>query len=256
MEKAIYEKIILKKEFSDLPKEDVEKIYSLYEKRDISTEDKIKLTRDSLRKVYLAFTSSKVLNKNILKKKSSDEILKKHISTRERFDFYEEIYSKLIKENCVLFDLGAGINGLSYPYLTKNFNVKYFGVEAVGQMVELMEEYFKKEKFSEAFAIKGSLFDLDSILKIIKAEKGKKVVFLFKVLDSLEMVEKNYSKKLLEEIVPLVDKLIVSFATRSLVSRKPFKVKRFWFENFLSKMDWKILDSFEIGSEKYIVFSK
>lgn len=254
MEKETYEKIISKKEFSDLPREDVEKIYSLYEKRQTSEEEKIKLTRDMLRKVYSAFSSSKVLNSNILNKKSVLDILKKHISTRERFEVYEELYSRLINKNCIVFDLGAGINGLSYGYFDKNLKVKYIGVEAVGQMVDLMNFYFNKENIKDAIAIKESLFNFEKISDLIKKEKGEKVVFLFKALDSLEMVERNSSKKLLEKIVPDSDKVVVSFATRSLISRKPFKVKRYWFENFISDKNWKILDDFELGNERYIVF--
>lgn len=256
MEQETYSKIISKKEFSDLPKEDVEKIYSLYEKRQTSEEEKIKLTRDMLRKVYSAFTSSKVLNTNILNKKSADEILKKHISTRERFEFYNELYSKLVDENCVIFDLGAGINGLSYKYFKKDLEVKYVGIEAVGQMVDLMNEFFKKEKITKASAIKETLFNYEKVSDLIKKEKGKKIIFLFKALDSLEMIERNSSKKLLEKIVPVSDKVVVSFATRSLISKKPFKVKRFWFENFLKEKNWKIIDDFELGNERYIVFSK
>ena len=256
MEGKVYQKIISKKEFSFLPRSDVEKIYSLYEKRDISEEDKIKLTRDSLRKVYFAFTSSKVLNPKILSKRSVEEILKKHISTKERFEYYSEIYSLLIKEDCNLFDLGCGINGLSYNYFDESLKINYFGIEAVGQMVDLMNSYFEREKIKRAKAIHESLFNLDKICDIIDGVKGKKIVFLFKVLDSLEMVERNYSKVLIEGILSRVDRIVVSFATRSLVSRKPFKVKRFWFENFVLKNNWKILDSFEIGTEKYFVISK
>lgn len=256
MEKLTYEKIVSKKEFSNLPKEDIEKIYSLYEKRQTSEEEKIKLTRDMLRKVYSAFSSSKVLNSNILNKKSAEEILKKHISTRERFEIYEELYSKLIKKDCVIFDLGAGINGLSYYFFDKNLKIKYVGVEAVGQMVDLMNFYFDKEKIKDAVAIKESLFNFEKISDLIKKEKGEKVIFLFKALDSLEMVERNSSKKLLEQIVPISDKVIVSFATRSLISKKPFKVKRYWFENFIKDKGWKILEDFELGNERYIIFRK
>ena len=36
-------------------------------------------------------------------------------------------------------------------------------------------------------------------------------------------------------------------------SRKKFKVQRYWFENFLSKENFKILDDFESSDEHYIV---
>lgn len=249
MDKEIYEKIVSKKEFSNLPKKDVEKVFGLYDKKDLGDKEKIRLTRDMLRKVYFAFGSLKLLNENILNKKSVNDILKKHISTKERFEVYSELYEKLIHKNCSVIDLGAGINGLSYGYFPKKVN--YSGVEAVGQLVNLMNAYFEKENL-KAKAVKESLFELEKIKELIK---GFDLVFLFKALDSLEMIERNYSKKLLKEIVPLVDRVVVSFATRSLISKKSFRVKRYWFENFV-KENFRILDDFELGNERYVVISK
>ena len=144
MDNKIYEKIISKKEFSDLPKKDVEKVWGLFEKRQTSDEDKIKLTRDMLRKVYFAFGSLKLLNPKIIDKKGVDEILKKHISTLERFEIYPELYEKLLRgfENVSVIDLGAGINGLSYNYFGEKLKY-YLGIEAVGQIADLMKYYFE-----------------------------------------------------------------------------------------------------------------
>ncbi len=254
MDEQIYQKIVNKKEFSQLPPADVERVWKLFEKRETSEEDKIKLTRDLLRKIYFAFGSLKLLNKNILDKKSSEEILKKHISTKERFESYSELYSKLLNGfKGRVIDLGAGINGLSLGYFPKR--IKYLGVEAVGQLVDLMNYFFEKAKNKNAIAVHESLFELEKIKKIIKEIKGEKIVFLFKTLDSLEMTERDYSKKLLNEIVPLVDKLIVSFATQSLISKTKFKVKRYWFENFVKK-EFNVLGDFELGNERYIVLRK
>lgn len=254
MDEQIYSKVVSKKEFSQLAKADVERVWKLFEKRETSEEDKIKLTRDLLRKIYFAFGSLKLLNKKILDKKTSEYILRKHISTNERLDFYPELYRRLLDGfKGSVIDLGAGINGLSYRYFPKN--VFYLGVEAVGQLVELMNYFFKKEKISNAKAVQESLFELEKIKKLIKDTKGEKIVFLFKTLDSLEMVERDYSKKLLREIVPLVDKVIVSFATSSLISKTKFRVKRYWFENFV-KEEFNVLDDFELGNERYIVFEK
>jgi len=258
--KKIIHKIISKKEFSDLPEKDVEKVFEKFEKRQTSEEEKIKLSRDLLRKVYSAFTSSKLLNKKILDKKSSEEILKKHISTSERFNFYSELYAKIFdfvegKKEVSVFDLGAGINGLSYGFFPKDKKINYVSVEAVGQLVELMNYYFSKENTENAVAFKGSLFDLGKIKKIIIGRKKPKIVFLFKVLDSLEMVERNYSKKLLSGIIPLVDFVVVSFATKSLVSKKNFSVKRYWFENFV-KDNFELLEDFVLGCERYLFLEK
>jgi len=248
----LIEKIIQKKEFSQIPKNDVELVFEKFNKKEYLDEEKIKLSRDLLRKMYTAFVSPKLLN---IKDKDYEWFLKKHLSTKERFDSYQELYKKLLKdfkEETNVFDLGAGINGFSYNYFKKN--VKYFGIEAVGQLVDLMNSYFEKNNFN-AKAIHESLFDLEKIEKIIKNEKGKKIIFLFKTLDSLEMLKKDYSKKLLLEITPLVDLVVISFATRSLISKKRFNVRRNWIFDFIKK-DFKILEDFELGGERYISFRK
>lgn len=251
MDKTIYEKITSKKELSQLPKKDVEKAFSHFENRQTSNEEKIRLTRELLHKVFGVFTSTKLLSP---KEKPVEWILRKHVSTRERLPYYTEIYKRIFgdfKKEINIFDLGAGINGFSYGYLPKKS--KYIAIEAIGQLVKLMNNFFKKNKFS-ARAIHESLFELEKIKEIIKKEKGKKIVFLFKVLDSLEMLERDYSKKLLEEVVPLVDKVAVSFATRSLVARKKFKANRNWIKSFIQD-NFNVLDEFELEGEKYIVFN-
>jgi hypothetical protein len=256
MEQETLKKITSKKEFSQLPKKDVERVFFKFEKRQTSEEEKIKLTRDLLRKVYFSFGSLKLLNKKIVDKKKVEDILKKHISTRERFEFYKELYERLLKDfkKVSVIDLGAGINGLSYKYFPENLDY-YLGVEAVGQLVELMNYSFKNRGIENAGAIYESLFELEKLKKIISQIKGEKIIFLFKTLDSLEMIERDYSKKLLEEIVPLVNKVVVSFPTRSLIKKEKFKVKRYWFENFIKDKAWECED-FYFGGEKYFVLKK
>ena len=122
----------------------------------------------------------------------------------------------------------------------------------MGQLVDLMDNFFKKQKLN-AKALHLSLFNLNEIKRVLKSTKGKKIVLLFKVLDSLEMLKRDYSKEFLSEIVPLVDKVAVSFATRSMIKRKKFNVERAWILNFI-KDNFKILDDFEIAGERYVIF--
>lgn len=249
----LLQKIIEKKEFSDLPRFDVEKVLTFFDKPHRTNEEKIKLSRNLLRKMYSVFASDKILTK---KNESAEWFLKKHISTKERFADYEKIYDRIFsgfkKEKINVFDLGAGINGLSYNLLPKKTN--YTGVEAVGQLVNLMNNYFKREKIIGK-AIHESLFNLNEIKNILSKTNGKKIIFLFKVLDSLEMLERDYSKKILLELMPLVDEIVISFATRSLVRREKFKASRGWLINFIGE-NFRILDDFDYGSERYIRFSK
>jgi hypothetical protein len=254
-EDEIIEQIMKKKDFSFLPRKDVIFALSRFSSKKYLDEEGIKLTRDLLRKVYSAFVSSKILS---LKDKDSEWILRKHLSTRERLPYYDEVYSKILKglnKKFTIFDLGSGINGFSYPYFKKlGYNVNYVSIEAVGQLVELMNSYFSKNRLN-AKSIHFSLFEIKKIEEEIKKVKEQKVIFLLKVIDCLEMLKRDYSKELLLEIVPLVDRVVVSFATRSMISKKRFFVNRKWILDFISE-NFDILEDFEIGGERYIVFSR
>lgn len=245
----IVKKIMEKPELREIPIEDVEMALQLYSKKQRSVEENIESVRRILHEVYGAFSSRKLL---VGRQRDPEWILKKHLSTRERLPYYSKIYDRILGDfKGTIFDLGAGVNCFSLSFTPK---VKYVGIEGVGQLVKLMNSYFKKQKF-KAKAIHLSLFQLEEIKSIIKKEKGKKIVFLFKVLDSLEALKNDYSKELLLALVPLVDCVVVSFATRSMISRRPFKVNRNWLVGFVEE-NFKITDDFELGGERYIAFEK
>jgi hypothetical protein len=251
MNKQILSKIREKREFSQLPEKDIEIAYSHFEKRQTNEEEKIRLTRELLRKIFSAFISKKLLS---LKNKNEEWFLRKHISTRERLPYYKEIYERIFEgyKKISVIDLGAGINGFSYKFF--NRNVEYTAIESVGQLTELMNFYFKTKKI-RGKAIHLSLFEKVKVKDIIKKEKKPRVVFLFKVIDALETMKRDYSKELISSIVPISDKVIISFATKSLGNRQMFKVKRNWIIDFI-KEEFNVSDDFELGGERYIVFSK
>jgi hypothetical protein len=251
----VIEKIISKKEFSQLPLADVELVYSKFDSEDLLVEEKIKLTREMLMKMYTVFVSEKLLN---IKDNDSSWFLKKHSSTRERFGFEDSVYHRCLEGlggRLNVYDLGCGVNGFSYDsFLGVGFEVKYFGFEAVGQLVDLQNNWFEKEK-KDAECFHGSLFDLEGVKKLLTLGGGKRVVFLFKTLDSLEMLKRNYSKELLKEIVPLVDRVVVSWATKSLGAGKQIFANKKWLKEFIEE-NFKVIDEFEFGVEKYLVFGR
>ena len=117
-----------------------------------------------------------------------------------------------------------------------------------------MNFYFEKEKIKgKAFHI--SLFDLKKTKQLIKKTKEPRIILLFKVIDSLEVMERNYSKEILEELVGLSNKIVLSFPTKSLGKRQTFAARRNWILYFI-KDNFKALDEFEFGGEKYICFKR
>jgi hypothetical protein len=253
----LIKKITEKKDFAELPEKDIELALNQFDNSRYLDEEKVKLTRDLLRKVFSAFASHKILS---LKDKDPEWILRKHLSTRERLPYYSEIYKKLFegldkKKKISVIDLGAGINGFSHNYFEETgFKVSYIGVEAMGQLTNLMNHYFSKNKI-DGEAVHLSLFESEKIQELIKKQKGVKIIFLFKVLDSLEMLKRDYSKDLLLDITPLAEKVFVSFATKSMIKRTKFKAKRNWIAGFIEEK-FHILEDFELGGERYIVFER
>ena len=164
----LIEKIMQKPELKELPKEDIEMAFSLCFKKEYSDKEQIKCTREILHRVYGAFGSRKLL---IAKERDPEWILRKHLSTRERLSYYSEIYDRILGNfKGIIFDFGAGVNGFSLNFIPQ---VKYVGVEGIGQLVNLMNNYFRKQKFN-AKAIHLSLFKLKEIKDLIKKEKGIK----------------------------------------------------------------------------------
>lgn len=253
MDNKLLEKIVEKKEFSKLPKKDVELVFAKFDQPRNQDFQKLKLTRSFLRKIYSSFSSRKLLT---LRERDPEWVLGKHKSTKERLPYYGEVYTRILKnlnKEISVIDLGSGANGFSYGYFKKiGFKIKYIGVEAVGQLVDLTNLYFKKEKLN-AVAKHFSLFELDKIKSLLKKIKKPRVIFLFKVIDSLEVLERDYSKKLISGIASNAERIIVSFATQSLGKHSKFKVNRNWLVSFIGE-NFRILDNFNLGAERYIVF--
>lgn len=271
MSKAeLIRKITKKKEYSGLPEKDVKLVFEKFDNENNSDEEKIKFTRNALRKIFSSFTSRKILilkakkskifsssTENTKRNKDEEWVLKKHLSSKERFPHYLEVYKRILKntsKNLSVIDLGAGVNGFSYNYFKKSgFNVSYIAVEAIKQLNDLMNHYFKDKKINgKSFHL--SLLELDKIKKIINKTQKPRVVFLFKTIDSLEILKRNYSKKLISEVAPLTDLFVISFATKSMVRKIKFKVNRNWIIDFL-KDNFEILDDFQTEYERYLVFT-
>ena len=220
MDERLIKEVKEKREFSQLPDSVVERAIG------VVGED-VKEVRALLRKYFGVFLTNKVL------KGEGVEILKNHKSSKHRD--YEKLYGKIFEKVGgvgSIIDLGCGVNGFSYKFMPSDVN--YVGVEAVGQLVDSANRYFKERGFDKARVVCGDLFDKDFVLKILKQVPLPRVAFMFQVVDALESFERDFSKNLLKAIVNESEFVVVSYLVKSL-SGGAFKVNRKWLVEFVEE---------------------
>lgn len=244
--KELIKKIKNKKELKSLDNSFIEKLL-LNEDINLNFRSRefkefLKRIRKRLHDIYGVFSLGdkwKLLNG--LKKNPSLEnhrkILRLHRSTKERLDCYEEIYRKIGKIDSLL-DLGCGLNPFSYPWMNVK---KYIASELSKEDCEFIKEYFKIMNINGK-VVKYNLLENN---KYLEAD----VCFLFKLLDSLEELEKGISEKLLRRLK--CKKIIVSFPTKTLSGKKLNKRRLKWFENLI-----KNYEIFEIENEIFYIIER
>jgi hypothetical protein len=236
---SLIEEVKKKKEFSGLPDSIVERALS-------ESDSDVKETRKLLRKYFGVFLTNRVL-------RGKGKPLDVHVSSKKRD--YEVFYSKIfenIKDVGSVVDLGCGVNGFSYEYLPSG--IEYVGVEAASQLVVQMNEYFEENSFS-AKAVCLDLFETEKISDILKVQRKPRVVFLFQVVDALENMERDFSKKFIRKIMNECEVLVVSLPLVSLGGRKKFSVKRKWLLDFLMS-EFVVERDFEMFGERIICVCK
>lgn len=150
------------------------------------------------------------------------KLLLTHKSTRERLHYYYEIYKRIFEitgKPTSILDIASGLNPVSIIFMGLT-DVKYFAMELTQEDCNFLKNYFKIMHIN-GIAIKMNLIEQQDFPKA-------DVCFVFKVLDSLETIERNISKKILEHINSKY--IIVSFPKKTL-SGKELGTKRLsWFK--------------------------
>ena len=143
---------------------------------------------------------------------------------------YEKIFQITGKPESVL-DLGCGYNPSYFPYN----DVKYY-------CADIGRDYVKD---------KGFVFDLlnDDYSGLSRVD----VVFLFRVLESLEFFRRNISKEIIEKLK--CKYIVVSFDKKSLSGKEIRKKGRAWFRRILSELKMEH-DVFDYGNEIFFVIKK
>jgi len=234
-----------KREFAGLPDSIVSRAV------DLSSGD-VKVARALLRKYFGVFLTNRVLHfaRSQITGHKSQEILEVHISSKKRDygEFYERIFSVVGDAGSVV-DLGCGVNGFSYKYLPND--VSYVGVEAVKQLVDLTNVYFREEDY-DGRVVYLDLFDVEGVKGVLKSCKKPRVVFMFQVVDALEGLERNFSKRFISEIAEECEWIVLTLSMESLSGRNKFVVQRKWLLDFL-KSNFLIEGDFTSRGERIII---
>ncbi|MBU2634495.1 MAG: hypothetical protein KJ674_04590 [Nanoarchaeota archaeon] len=158
----------------------------------------------------------------------------------ERVEVYDKIFEITGRPKSVL-DLGCGYH--KFPFK----DIEYYGCDIGKDYIDECNKHLKKNK------IKGKCFVFD-LLGDVKKLKKVDVVFIFKVLESLEVFEKDISKKIVKDLK--CKYVVVSFAKKVLSDKGYIKKKgRKWFRILLNelKYEYKI---FDYKDEIYFIIKK
>lgn len=174
--------------------------------------------------------------------------LETHISTKERLPYYQTIYREIFSitgKPKKILDLGCGLNPLSYKYL--KCTPEYFASELSAEECRIIDSFFKINK------IKGRVFQFDLLKDDYSKLPKADIVFLFKVLESLEAVKKDISLQILKKLN--ANWIVVSFSKKSVTGKPIRKKGRSWLKRMLAELEYEyqVLD---IGDEIFYIVHK
>jgi len=227
----------------------------------------IKEVRAKLRRVYGLFRIEEkikerrelvetLLRSKLLKKKILFEILETHSSTKERIDFYEELYRKLWKiigKPKKIIDLGCGINPFSIPLMGLR-RLDYHAYDLSEEEVSLLNKFFQfLHKKNINCLGKSSTFDVLQ-LKKLRRLKEVDVCFLFKMTDVLD---RGKGHKVTEELINWIPAkfIVVSFPTLTMSGKRMNYPRRRWIELMCKRLGYHYR-TLEFSNELFYIIKK
>ncbi|MFH1451280.1 MAG: hypothetical protein ABIF89_01570 [bacterium] len=177
-------------------------------------------------------------------------LLKIHSSTRERSailnKFYARIFALTGYPNFVI-DVACGFNPLTFAWMNLPKKSHYFGVDIDKEQNQFIESFFKLTENDQA-----SIGLADVLIDRLPAAD---VVFMLKLLPSLEQQEKGSSLKVLKN--QLAGYLVVSFPVKSLSGKKKGMADFYSqsFEDLIVNEPWKV-EKLLFDSELVFVIKK
>ncbi len=180
-------------------------------------------------------------------RKTLDQALSLHQSTKERVPYYEDVYRQIFAatgEPTSILDLGCGLNPLSYPLL--GYRPSYTATDLNPADMGLIQQFFDQMR------IPGKAYALD----VLAAQRfpQAQVTFCFKLFDSLETQEPGSTARLLSRLES--DVIVASFPRTSLGGRKRIRdSKRAWFTRVLEQAGFS-RQEFSVPNEQFFIITR
>ena len=226
----------------------------------------VKNVREELRRSYGLFRGEKKARErgellDLLSSKSwtqeqLENMLRSHASTKERWEIYPELYSRLFaitgKPRSIL-DLGCGLHPLSIHFM-KVKKLHYHAVDVSEQEVQVLNIFFKAMRESNSsFQGRAEVLDITETPSL-KDFTAHDLCFLLKMTDILD---KGRGHKKTEEVITAVRAryVVVSFPTITMSGKKMNFPRRRWIELMCERLGYtyKVL---EFPSELLYVVGK
>lgn len=259
MKKNVVSKILDSKKYKNISPEVIRNIYEIESKKFKNEKDILKSTKRKLHQIYGSFLRSYeykriekylgLISENNLKG-ICREILKIHISTKERLSLYEGLYEKIFEITGVpesISDLACGLNPFSIPFMNINRTMKYFAYDIDNYLINLINRFFERINFPTLGICEDIIFN--------SPKERVDLCFIFKFLPILEKIKKDYTIGFLENLNS--NFLVISFPLKSLSGKE----KGMWdhYDKFYIKSIeeiYKIIAKISLVNEIFIIIKK
>jgi len=224
-------------------------------KRDPLFIEFFKEIRKILHEIYGVFTPKDrkrmldIIYSDLPLKQKIIELLTITQSTRERINFYSDIYKNIFIEDPIeILDLASGLNPISI-YFSDKKPERYDFLDISKYVIQIVD-YILNE-----IGIKNNGYEEDIFNLPKEILKNYQYIFIWKTIPLLEKVQPGYTKELINILD--FDYLVISFPRRSLRKRKEIgKAWIPWIKKIAKDLNLEIKKEYEIPNEYFIILSK
>lgn len=184
-------------------------------------------------------------------KRVTDELLRTHISTQERFDHYQVFYDALLAITpppSTILDMGCGIHPLSYPFQKEGRHTRlYLAIDKDWEAINILETFAPAVAPAKLIPLCEDIAQLDQQDYTVYGVDSFDLVFMMKLIPVIS----RQSKALLPKLVDLPARQILVTASTTAMTREEEISRRedHLLRQFIKMTNRPILHTLRIESE-------